>query len=107
MRQESIQRITIAFYFSSSRLQPSCSVLTFVRRQGYKIQFGLDRHDPLHANDSIMRNTSLVKALLTMSALFCYAITAAAANVRVGVADISQSQISLFVARDKGYYRQE
>jgi NitT/TauT family transport system substrate-binding protein len=40
-------------------------------------------------------------------ALFWCFHTAGAASVRVGVADISQSQLSLFVAKDKGYYRQE
>src|SRR5437762_2165094 len=42
-----------------------------------------------------------------LMALLCWDSHAQAAPIRVGVADISQSQLSLFVAKDKGYYRQE
>jgi ABC-type nitrate/sulfonate/bicarbonate transport system substrate-binding protein len=42
-----------------------------------------------------------------LMALLYWDSHAQAAPIRVGVADISQSQLSLFVAKDKGYYRQE
>jgi NitT/TauT family transport system substrate-binding protein len=47
------------------------------------------------------------KTMAYFLAFFCGFCEAQAASVRVGVADISQSQLSLFVAKDKGYYRQE
>lgn len=48
-----------------------------------------------------------LEAIVLVTALFYCADQVEAAAVRVGVADISQSQLSLFVAKDKGYYRQE
>ena len=48
----------------------------------------------------------LMMIVFVTAPFFC-ADQVEAAAVRVGVADISQSQLSLFVARDKGYYRQE
>ncbi len=55
-----------------------------------------------------MRQQNLRSSTISfIVALFACAYVAEAATVRVGVADISQSQLSLFVAKDKGYYRQE
>ena len=48
-----------------------------------------------------------LETIVLVTALFYCADQVEAAAVRVGVADISQSQLSLFVAKDKGYYRQE
>lgn len=45
--------------------------------------------------------------LIFLLGFLCCARVVDATGVRVGVADISQSQLSLFVAKDKGYYRQE
>ena len=56
----------------------------------------------------MMRQHNLRSSTISfIVALFSCAYVAQAASVRVGVADISQSQLSLFVAKDKGYYRQE
>jgi ABC-type nitrate/sulfonate/bicarbonate transport system substrate-binding protein len=58
-------------------------------------------------NDMTLYNKFLLAMAVHFFALLWCSHAAQTATVRVGVADISQSQISLFVAKDKGYYHQE
>src|SRR5215467_13909043 len=54
-----------------------------------------------------MTHRNLAPAIITYFLGLFWCMQTAEATIRVGVADISQSQLSVFVAKDKGYYRQE